>query len=76
MNVCQLVGPALGGILLEAGGFYFPFAILGAIQIVLSLACVVIMPPPYYREEDCDHSHKNKKNKVIFYFEEKSCSKS
>lgn len=58
MNVTQMIGPALGGILLEIGGFNFPFMIMGIGQILLALASIFIMPPPYYREEDCDRSSK------------------
>merc|ERR1712227_633616 len=52
---------ALGGILLEIGGFNFPFMIMGIGQILLALASIFIMPPPYYREEDCDRSIKKSK---------------
>jgi len=61
MNVTQMVGPALGGILLQTGGFYFPFVIMGIGQILLAIASIFIMPPPYYREEDCDRSIKKSK---------------
>ena len=33
MNVTQLFGPLLGGVLHEAGGFYLPFAVMGGFQM-------------------------------------------
>jgi predicted MFS family arabinose efflux permease len=67
MNVAQLGGPALGGLMYEAGGFFCPFMIMGSIQILLSLLSVFFMPLPEAEEEgedDCLHDHKKKKNKV------------
>jgi predicted MFS family arabinose efflux permease len=39
MNVSQLAGPWVGGILYELDGFYLPFLVMGAIQ-VLNVVCV------------------------------------
>merc|ERR1719342_700741 len=35
MNVTQLFGPLMGGVLHEAGGFYLPFAVMGGFQMIL-----------------------------------------
>jgi len=70
MNIAQLGGPVVGGILYEVGGFFCPFAIMGAVQVVLSLASVFIMPPPDCEEDDedtCDHIHRKKKNSVSVF---------
>jgi predicted MFS family arabinose efflux permease len=34
MNVSQLAGPWVGGILYELDGFYLPFLVMGAIQVM------------------------------------------
>merc|ERR1719221_2145777 len=36
MNVTQLFGPLIGGVMHEAGGFCLPFAVMGAFQVVLA----------------------------------------
>ena len=36
--ISQLVGPVLGGVLHEVGGFFFPFVVMGALQVVLALS--------------------------------------
>jgi len=64
MNVAQLGGPVLGGVLYEAGGFFCPFVIMGSIQVVLSLISAFVMPLPEEDDEDCLHDHRKKKNKV------------
>merc|ERR1712240_283756 len=69
MNVAQLGGPVVGGILYEVGGFFCPFVIMGSVQVVLSLASICIMPPPDCEDEDeaCDHDHRKKKNRVSVF---------
>merc|ERR1719420_1440368 len=70
MNIAQLGGPVVGGILYEVGGFFCPFAIMGAIQVVLSLASICIMPPPDCEEDDedtCGHVHQKRKNGVSVF---------
>jgi len=66
VNVAQLGGPVVGGILYEVGGFFCPFVIMGCIQIVLSIASVCIIPSPVSEseDEDCDHDHRKKKEEV------------
>merc|ERR1719500_1661524 len=68
MNVAQLGGPILGGLLYEAGGFAAPFVIFGGLQMLLSLAAFALMTSPEEPEGDlaCDDhlKHKKKKNKV------------
>jgi len=54
MNVAQLFGPWLGGILYELSGFYLPFLVLGLIQIGLSLVAMACMPGPDTEEESDD----------------------
>jgi len=34
MNVAQLGGPWLGGMLYELGGFYMPFLVMGIVQVI------------------------------------------
>ena len=62
MNVAQLGGPIVGGLLYEAGepkvfavlkhnfltlgGFMFPFVVFGAMQMVLSLFAFCLMTSP------------------------------
>jgi len=68
MNVAQLGGPVIGGILYEVGGFFCPFVIMGCLQVVLAVASVCIMPPPDCEDEEtCDHDHRKKKNKVSIF---------
>jgi len=71
MNVAQLGGPALGGLMYEAGGFVCPFVVMGSIQILLSVASVFVMPVPEAEEEeedeDCHHNHRRKKSKVSVF---------
>ena len=64
MNVTQMVGPAIGGILLQYGGFHFPFVILGGIQIFTAFVAILLLPPPKFRDEERDLSQKNKKTKL------------
>lgn len=65
MNVAQLAGPIIGGVLYEAGGFVCPFVIMGSIQVCLAFFSVFVMPlPEEDDEEDCLHDHRKKKNKV------------
>ena len=68
MNIAQLFGPVLGGILYEAGGFFCPFLLMGAIQAVLAVFSICLMPAPDVEDqESCDHEHKRKKNKVSVF---------
>jgi len=65
MNVAQLLGPLVGGLLYELGGFICPFLVMGCCQIVLAASSVLVMPPPDYDDDAlCEHEHKKKKNKV------------
>ena len=67
MNVTQLFGPLMGGVLHEAGGFYLPFAVMGGFQIILAFLSVSLMPPPLNddsEEDDRDYGHSKKKNKL------------
>jgi len=68
MNVAQLGGPVIGGMLYELGGFFCPFAIMGSVQVVLALASICIMPAPELEDDfSCDHEHKKKRNKVSVF---------
>jgi len=70
INIAQLGGPIVGGILYQVGGYFCPFAIMGACQVVLSLASILIMPPPNCEEDDedtCDHIPRKKKNSVSVF---------
>jgi len=66
MNVTQLFGPLMGGVLHEAGGFYLPFAVMGGFQILLAFLSIFMMPPPFLEDsedEDREYGH-SKKNKL------------
>ena len=60
MNVTQLFGPVVGGVLHEAAGFYLPFVVMGGLQVILGLCSIFMMPPPHYSEEKSNFSHKKK----------------
>jgi len=70
MNVAQLGGPIVGGLLYEAGGFMCPFVIFGIMQMLLAICAFCLMTSPEQLEEDidCDErlnsKHRKKKNKV------------
>jgi len=67
MNVTQLFGPLMGGVLHEAGGFFLPFAVMGGFQIILAFLSVSLMPPPLNddsEDEDREYGHSKKKNKL------------
>ena len=44
MNVAQLCGPFIGGVLYGEDGFYRPFVVMGAVQIIMSFASIPILP--------------------------------
>eukprot|EP00092_Neocalanus_flemingeri_P025069 GFUD01027185.1.p1 GENE.GFUD01027185.1~~GFUD01027185.1.p1 ORF type:complete len:612 (+),score=38.32 GFUD01027185.1:260-2095(+) len=68
MNVAQLGGPVIGGLLYEAGGFFCPFVIMGSMQVIVAICSVCIMPPPDCEDEEiCAHDHKKRKNKVSVF---------
>jgi len=67
MNVTQLFGPLMGGVLHEAGGFYLPFTVMGGFQIGLAFLSIFLMPPPFSEDsedEDREYGHSKKKNKL------------
>ena len=67
MNVTQLFGPLMGGVLHEAGGFYLPFTVMGGFQIGLAFLSIFLMPPPFNEDsedEDREYGHSKKKNKL------------
>ena len=64
MNVTQLFGPVVGGVLHEAAGFYLPFVVMGGLQVILAFFSIFLMPPPYYSEENADYNHNKKKAKL------------
>merc|ERR1719221_592649 len=64
MNVTQLFGPLIGGVMHEAGGFCLPFAVMGAFQVVLAFLSVFLMPRPFFPEDSRDYGPSKKKNKL------------
>jgi len=66
MNVAQLAGPIVGGLIYEAGGFVAPFVIFGGCQMVLAFFTFVTMSSPELDDDDdddCDTQIKPKKKK-------------
>jgi len=46
MNIAQLGGPWLGGVLLDKGGFYLPFLCMGCLQICVAALSLFTLPHP------------------------------
>ena len=44
MNMAQMLGPVIGGALLDAGGFKMPFLVLGSVQIAVAYLSVHFLP--------------------------------
>lgn len=44
MNIAQLAGPIVGGLLYEAGGFKTPFILMGGIQTVMAFITLPFLP--------------------------------
>ena len=44
MNIAQLCGPSVGGIFLGLGGFHLPFAVMGVIQVIMSIWSIFLLP--------------------------------
>ena len=53
MNVAQLGGPWLGGVLLEVDGFYLPFLVMGSLQVVIYIFfdCIIFQEMFFFFEE-------------------------
>jgi MFS family permease len=62
MNVAQLGGPWIGGTLIQEGGFYLPFLVMGCLQVAIALLSICLMPHPDPVNER-DHLIHNKKKK-------------
>lgn len=62
MNVAQLGGPWLGGVLLEVDGFYLPFLVMGCLQIFVAIisTCAMPHPDPLSEREHMMHTKKKK----------------
>jgi len=72
MNVAQLFGPWLGGMLYELSGYYLPFAVSGSVQVTISLIGFFLMPGPYTDDSDDDEDNvdspkRRKKEKVSLW---------
>jgi len=64
MNIAQMGGPWLGGMLYEQDGFYLPFLVMGCLQVLVSVFAVCVLPKPEEEEdEDADASATNRKKK-------------
>lgn len=44
MNLAQLFGPSIGGAIYGAGGFYLPFVAMGAVQVLMSMISIYLLP--------------------------------
>lgn len=44
MNIAQLAGPIVGGLLYEIGGFKMPFILMGCIQTVMAFIAYPFLP--------------------------------
>ncbi|TRY71035.1 hypothetical protein TCAL_08917 [Tigriopus californicus] len=44
MNLAQLFGPSIGGLIYGFGGFYVPFVFMGSVQIIMSLVSIPLLP--------------------------------
>ena len=44
MNLAQLCGPSIGGLIYGFGGFYMPFVVMGLVQIIMSLFSIYLLP--------------------------------
>jgi len=62
MNVAQLGGPWLGGVLLEVDGFYLPFLCMGSLQICVAILSLFTLPHPDPVGER-EHLYNTKKRK-------------
>lgn len=63
MNVAQMCGPWLGGMMLEIDGFYTPFVILGSVQVGVSFVIFCLLPHPDTIEDGDDEFNKTRKKK-------------
>lgn len=63
MNVAQMCGPWLGGMMLEIDGFYTPFVILGSVQVGVSFVIFCLLPHPDTIEDGDDEFNKARKKK-------------
>jgi MFS family permease len=62
MNVAQMGGPWLGGVLLEVDGFYLPFLVMGSLQICIAIVSSFTLPHPDQVNER-EHLMHNRKKK-------------
>ena len=44
MNLAQMLGPVVSGVLIEAGGFQLPFLVMGSLQVCMTLLCCLLPP--------------------------------
>lgn len=60
VNEVQLfdVGPGLGALLYEAGGFELPFIIVGSIGIVVAIALIFVIPDVQLDKKQSDGAKK------------------
>jgi len=63
MNIAQMCGPWLGGMMLEIDGFYTPFVILGSSQVAISFVTFCLLPHPDTIEDEDDEFSKTRKKK-------------
>ena len=56
MNVAQLCGPFIGGVLYGEDAFYRPFVVMGVVQVIMSAASIPILPECRVRASNKDES--------------------
>lgn len=44
MNLAQMLGPVVSGVLIEVGGFQLPFLVMGSLQVCMTLLCCLLPP--------------------------------
>lgn len=52
-----ITGPAIGGILYDQKGFYFPFLILGCVTLSLSIVSAIIFDAKYFAGNESDQTN-------------------
>eukprot|EP00095_Tigriopus_kingsejongensis_P000690 maker-scaffold58_size443543-snap-gene-1.21 protein:Tk00690 transcript:maker-scaffold58_size443543-snap-gene-1.21-mRNA-1 annotation:"hypothetical protein DAPPUDRAFT_315076" len=65
MNVAQLFGPSIGGLIYGAGGFYMPFVVMGSVQVLMSIVSVPLLPQSRYALHPRFHARRARRKVTI-----------
>ena len=60
MNLAQMFGPSIGGAIYGAGGFYLPFVVMGASQILMSALSIFLLPECKVKGSSTPQPHEKK----------------